>query len=544
MSARARRPLTQRLSLKFLVASSVTVTVIFVGIFVLISKQQEQHIMNEVRKQATILLKQIILTRQWVADHGTVLVPKTDGVESSPYLENPDMQSVDGGWYLRIPPSVLTRELSDRARKKNDYYFRLTDANPINPANAPDPVEAHALELFRSGRSEGVSQAETYGGKKVFRHVAPLYMSSKCIECHPRPGASAGDVGGCLSLFIPMDDAQAAIDRGRIVLMTGAAAIAVSLVLLLFLTARALMFKRIEEIRGAVGRLDSFEPSLAQVRGGDELKQIAEICSVLTDKLAGRHRELEKKIAEATRDLSETNRSLEKANSELKALNQAKSDFFSDISHELRTPLTSIKGAADILARKASCEDPTYIEIIRRNTEHLIKTVVDFMDYSRIEAGQMELRLERSTLRTVAEEAILAHSTVAREKAVDLVLQADEEAPLSFDRERIFQVMTNLLSNAVRFSPRHGAVVVRVESENGEARVCVSDEGIGIDSRYHEAIFDKFYQVPDATGDSYHKGSSGIGLAICKALVEAHGGRIWVRSDSGKGSTFCFSLPV
>ena len=235
---------------------------------------------------------------------------------------------------------------------------------------------------------------------------------------------------------------------------------------------------------------------------------------------------------------------LEEANLQLTRLNQAKSDFFSDISHELRTPLTGIKGATDILARKASCEEPGYIEIIRRNADHLIKIVVDCMDYSRIEAGQLEMRIEENSIRSTVEEAILSHRAQARERSVDVSLQGNDDPPMRFDRQRIYQVLINLLSNAIRFAPDGGNVVVSIHADAAESTVCVTDNGIGIDPKYHEAIFDKFYQVPDKSGKIQHKGTSGIGLAICKGIVRAHGGHIRVQSEPGKGSTFSFTLPV
>ncbi len=226
-------------------------------------------------------------------------------------------------------------------------------------------------------------------------------------------------------------------------------------------------------------------------------------------------------------------------------LNRAKSDFLSDISHELRTPLTSIKGAADLLARKYSGDDPVYVDIIRRNADHLVKTVVDFLDYSRIEAGQLDLNLEVGSLRATAADVILAQQGEAQAKSMDLKLDAAEDRAVRFDHQRIYQVMTNLISNAVKFSPAQTTVLVRVSWDNRDtAEVCVSDDGPGIDKKFHAAIFERFYQI--ASDENHHilQGSSGIGLAICKGLVEAHGGRIWVESEQGKGSRFCFSLPV
>ncbi len=254
---------------------------------------------------------------------------------------------------------------------------------------------------------------------------------------------------------------------------------------------------------------------------------------------------MERKIAEATHDLSETNRSLEAANLDLERLNQAKSDFFSDISHELRTPLTNIKGAADILDRKASCGDPTYLDIIKRNTDHLIKVAIDFLDYSKIESGKLELDLEEASLKDVAEDAVLSQNVVAQKRSVELVLEVPEDLRMVFDKQRIYQVLTNLLSNAVKFSPPGNKVFVRINASDGEsAEVCVQDSGPGIEEKYHEAIFKKFYQVGGQQDSKIHKGSSGIGLAICKGLVEAHHGHIWVQSRPGEGSSFFFSLPT
>ena len=231
-------------------------------------------------------------------------------------------------------------------------------------------------------------------------------------------------------------------------------------------------------------------------------------------------------------------------NLELERLNQAKSDFFSDISHELRTPLTNIKGAADILDRKASCGDPIYLDIIKRNTDHLIKVAVDFLDYSKIESGKLELDFEEGSLKAVAEDAILSQQAVAQKRSVELVLEVPEDLRIILDKQRIYQVFTNLISNAVRFSPPGGTVFVRINASEGKpAEVCVQDSGPGIEEKYHEAIFKKFYQVGGQQDSKIHKGSSGIGLAICKGLVEAHHGHIWVQSRPGEGSSFFFSLP-
>lgn len=534
----------QKISFKFLVTTSVAITAIFVVVFFWFSWQQEEHIMEQVRKQAIILHKQIVLTRQWVADNNAVLIPKTPDIRSNPFLEKPDVHATDGTVYTKISPSVMTKLLSDRAVKSGLYSFRLTNTTHLNPSNAPDEFELEALKLFRSSDRESVVRTEQISGKTVLRYVAPLYVNENCMQCHMAQNFKFGDVGGCLSVFIPMDEAKAAINRNKAILLGGGTAFAMSLVALLFLSTRSLVFKRIHDIRTAMSKITVGSSGENQGPHGDELKDIADFCYLLDEKMKTQHQELEKKIADATRDLSETNRDLEAANRALESLNRSKSEFFSDISHELRTPLTSIKGAADILARKSAGEIIEYVDIIRRNSDHLNKIVLDFLDFSKIEAGQLDLDLRSNSMRDVAEEAILSQKAMAEKKHLRLNLIGPRSQHARFDRQRIYQVLTNLLSNAVRFSPEQGTIVLRITQDgNGCVQVAVEDRGPGIENRYHSAIFRKFYQV-EQQDKKLHRGSSGIGLAICKGIVEAHGGRIWVESRPGQGSRFAFTVPT
>lgn len=546
MLGRLRLFFAQRISFKFLFISAAAIIGVFFLVFVWFSRQQENHIMEQVEKQAIILYKQIVLTRQWVSDQNSVLIPKGSDIRANPFMEKPEVYSTDGETYVKISPSVMTRLLSDRALKSGFYSFKLTNTNSLNEANAPDAFELEALNRFRSSPTmpEGIFSREEVGGRHVLRYVAPLFVNESCVQCHMAQGYKPGDVGGCLSVFIPMDEASAAIERNRAILLGGGLGLAGTLVLVLFVSTRSLVFKRIRDIKGTMSRLKLDESDDLPIGTGDELKEIADFCYILDERLKSQHQELEKRIAEATRDLSSANRELETANRELERLNKAKLDFFSDISHELRTPLTAIKGAADILARKASCEDPQYLEIIVRNTDHLIKSAVDFLDYSKLEADQLELTLERTAIEQIAMDAIRSQQTAAAKKSVSITLDAEEDQFLMIDKQRMYQVFMNLLSNAVRFSPDGETVKVAIEVLDGSAVLAsVEDDGPGIEAEHHEAVFRKFYQVPDSGGRKIHKGSSGIGLAICKGLVEAHGGDIWVESEPGKGSRFVFLLP-
>lgn len=536
-----------RISFKFLVWIAAVTAVIFVLAFLWSSHQQKQHIMEQVKKQAVILYKQIVLTRRWVADHHSVLVPKSKEAQPSPFLDEPEVRSMDGTVYVKISPSLITKMLSERASQSGMYAFKLTSDDRLNPENVPDSFEKEAIAHFRAtgvtDSAEGIFRIEEREGKTLLRYAAPVMVNKSCLKCHMAQGRKPGDVGGCLSVLVPMDEARKAISRNRAILLGGGIGLCGSLVLVLFVAARAMVFKRISEIRAVMESLPVVSRAEKSDAKGDELTEISDYLSLLDEKLRQQHQELENKIADATKDLSETNKRLESANEELVRLNRAKSDFFADISHELRTPLTSIKGAADLLERKFSCDDPTYLQIIKRNTDHLIRTVVDFLDYSKIESGQLELHMAYGKLGPVVEQAVLSQNAQTKDKLVHISFIGNDDIIAKFDKQRIYQVLMNLLSNAVRHSPPDGTVEVSVSGSNGEVQVCVADNGSGIDPRYHTAIFEKFYQVIDEQAGAMHKGSAGIGLAICRGLIEAHNGRIWVESKPGHGSRFYFALP-
>ena len=536
----------QRISLKYIIITSATIVFVFSMLFSWISRQETKLILEQVKKQAVILHRQIVLTREWVSDHNYILIKKKESEHIESFLKNPEVEDVYGTVYTKITPAMLTRQLSDYAMENNLYSFNLTNISSLNPKNKPDDFEADALRGFTSGDISGMSRIEVHDGKKVFRYAAPLTIKKSCLTCHNKKYYKAGDVGGCISVFIPFDEAQATIRKNNFFLFVTMIGLTGSVVIILFLFTSKLIFKPIKEIRMFTRKMRAEELGEGKVDiKGDELKEFVGLCYIIDKKLKNRHKELENKIKEATEDFSNTTLNLKQVNKELSLLNTAKTEFFSDISHELRTPLTSIKGAADILSRKCSCNDPTYLDIIKKNTDHLIRTIIDFLDYSKIEAGRLELDIIDESLTGIAKEVMESQKTDAMKKGLKIEFDALEDFVLPLDRHRIYQVISNLMSNAIKFSWDRGKISIHISRIKNEIKFAIKDEGQGIDVEHHEYIFKKFYQAPQENGMiNIHKGSSGIGLAICKGLVKAHGGDIWVESKENAGSKFIFTLPV
>lgn len=533
------------ISLKYILITSATIIFIFTVLFFWISRQEKQLILEQVKKQAVILHRQIVLTREWVSDHNYILVKKNNGESFKSFLSDPEVTDSDNTVYAKITPAMLTRQLSDYAMESNLYSFNLTNINSLNPDNKPDDFEADAIIRFISGQADDMSRIEVHDGKKVFRYAAPLPIRKSCLSCHDTNNEGAGSVGGCISVFIPFDETQKAINRNNFFLFITMTCLTGSVVVILFFFTNKLIFTPLKEIKIFTRRMqaETLEDGDVKIEG-DELKEFAGICYMIDEKLKNRHNELEQRIQEATRDFYDTTINLKQANKELTALNAAKTEFFSDISHELRTPLTSIKGAADILSRKSSCSDPLYLDIIKKNTNHLIRTIVDFLEYSKIGAGRIELDITDESLTAIVKEVIEAQKADAVKKNLKIELNAHQDFMIPIDRYRIYQVVSNLMSNAIKFSFKKGKISISILKMKNKIYFSIKDDGIGIDANHHHLIFNKFHQAPRENATNFHKGSSGIGLAICKGLVETHGGNIGVESKENAGSRFFFTLPL
>lgn len=250
-------------------------------------------------------------------------------------------------------------------------------------------------------------------------------------------------------------------------------------------------------------------------------------------------------------DITEQKKSeekIKKQNRELKKLNRIKSDFLNVTSHELRTPMVAIKGYAQLLS-DLSLGDITEkqkkaIDVILRNTNRLSNLVQDILDVSRLESGTMKFIPVETNIKKLIQEVSETMQSSARAKEITINTSVEEDIPsLVIDPERIKQVLINLINNAIKFSPPASSINLQVKRQDDYLLFNVQDFGRGIPQDKQDKIFEVFYQV-DSAEDRKRLGGAGLGLAISKGIVVAHGGNIWVESIIGKGSTFYFTLPI
>ena len=246
-------------------------------------------------------------------------------------------------------------------------------------------------------------------------------------------------------------------------------------------------------------------------------------------------------------EISELTEAFNSMCGKLKVVDKMKSDFFASMSHELRTPLTSIKEGINLLQDGVGGAIPEkqkrLLAILSQESKRLINLVNSVLDLSKMEAGMMTYAFEPGSLAPLIERATTELTPLVEAKKITLKKEISETLPvIKIDRERILQVVRNLIGNAVKFTPEGGQVRVTARLVNRELEVSVSDTGPGITRENLTTIFEKFHQA-GLKNSEYIKGT-GLGLAVVKHVVLAHGGRVWAESKPGQGSSFIFVLPV
>jgi signal transduction histidine kinase len=308
--------------------------------------------------------------------------------------------------------------------------------------------------------------------------------------------------------------------------------------------------------RKLVRPIESIQAAAAKIRSGalnqrieipshDELGALAEEFNRMAAQLQESYSGLEQKVQERTRELATALGELDEKGRELEAASRHKSEFLANMSPELRTPLNAILGFSQVLRERlfgdVNEKQEEYLADILTSANHLLALINDILDLSKVEAGQVELKVAPFSLRLALERGVVMVRERATRDGVRVALtRLPDVDVVTGDERRIRQVIFNLLSNAVKFTPAGGAVDITAARVNGEVRVSVADTGPGIATEDHDRIFEEFQQT--SAGVEQREGT-GLGLALSKRLVELHGGRIWVDSKLGHGSTFVFTLP-
>lgn len=256
---------------------------------------------------------------------------------------------------------------------------------------------------------------------------------------------------------------------------------------------------------------------------------------------------LNEELTRKSEELEQLTQQLKQANKLLQIADIQKDDFLSTVTHEIRTPLTSIRALSEIVHDNPDMDEEQrshFVNTITKESERLTRLINQVLALERFETGKQELDIDEFLMEDIVEESLETLDQLAKEKNIKIeVTYEGIYDPIRADRDRLIQVIINLVSNAIKFCPAEtGKIQINTMQTDSSLLFSISDNGQGIDNKYQELIFEKFYQTRDQSVRK-PKGS-GLGLAICKKIIELHQGTIKVESELGKGSVFTCEIPL
>jgi signal transduction histidine kinase len=471
---------------RYMRAAAILWTLIIAASLIWSIVRIQRETLEGARIQAHISYIKDIVYRRWNAGHGGVYAPVSEETQPNPYLAGipeRDITTPSGKHLTLINPAYMTRQVYGMMAEEYNVHGHITSLNPIRAENAPDPWEAEALRAFERGQKE-VSAISTINEQKHFRLMHSFVTEKGCLRCHAKQGYREGDIRGGISVSVAMEPLLS-MERRNI---------------LTFSAAHGLFW-----IAGLVG----ISMSMQRIRKSEQERLRAE------------------------RELRKTSDDLTRSNAELK-------QFAYVASHDLQEPLRVIAGFVKLLEKRYKGRlDPDADGFITHTVDGVKRMqalIHDLLEYSQVDAKKREFKHADSAV--IVQQAV--HNLKAAIEESHPRITYEDLPVVMGDDTQLVRLFQNLIGNAIKFRGSEAPDIhIAAGKKEHEWVFSVSDNGIGIDPGHAKKIFVIFQRLQKI--DRYP--GTGIGLAICKKIVEHHGGRIWVESEPGKGATFYFTLP-
>lgn len=550
---------------KALVLFGFGLTVLAVATFILYRWQTSQLIDDRNVTAARLMVAPMLqqFHYEWAADLGADVVEEDGepaGVpDDSSAVNDPEVaagevpEAMDERRLLFLIQSLKVTAAELQPEDFSRFKFELSSTDPSNAPAAERPSDSigyTALETLRQGEPNFIHFDED---ASEYRYYFPVTASESCLNCHQhrrhrqpladgRENVLEGDLIGMASVTLPAETVEASMHTSNALLITAEFVKVVLAILAIYLVVRYVITKPVMHLKKvsdaiAQGNLDM----RADIRTGDEFEELSHAFNrMLRHMVTGQD-----ELRELNVDLDGKVDELAHVNLQLYEMNNVKNEFLATMSHELRTPLNSILGFSDVLsaAQNLTEKQSRYVENIQTSGRNLMALINDVLDLAKIESGTIELHPAEFKMDQLIERQIGTMVPMAERRNIALSWSVEPNLPSFFqDAGKLQQILNNLVSNAIKFTPEGGRVRVTVESAGELCSLQVEDNGIGIPLDEQDRIFEKFRQGKGVPGQKdtltrKYQGT-GLGLSIVKELSRLLGGKVTLRSEFGKGSTF------
>ena len=503
---------------KFILAVVAILTLSYGGLVLYTSHLQNRLVIGQAEQQARMLYRQVVLTRQWVADQQGLFLTQTEAARPNVFLNEPTITTDTGLVLVKRNPAMVTRELSEYATRTGLGWFRVTSLKPVNPANGPDAFEQESLRSFGEGKSEHLAIARNNEGR-VLRYAAPLVTENSCLTCHSEHGYHTGDIRGALSITIPIAWADTFIQSNNItILFLGFVSVLAAAAVMLLLFNR-LVARPIHQLSQAMTVFpEQTVEALDLPKSSDEIGHLSTSFAALCQRLAASQRALAAAGEQGFRA------------EKLAALGQ----LTAGIAHEINNPLAGMLNCVTSMEEEPENLDlqKRYLPLLRTGLRRIESTMRQLLKYGRVEP----LQIHQVDIDTVILDCLELLGYRLKNIVVNLDLRF--KALCCIDSEAIKQIVMNIILNAAQAMPEGGNLNISSWAEKECIILTITDTGIGIAEGMQDKIFDPFFTTKEV-GEG-----TGLGLAVTLAMVQRLNGQIEVRSQPGGGATFTVTLPI
>jgi len=507
-----------KLTVKLIASITIVTIIIILTTTNFFWTSQKNILLQQAHVQAKTLFEMIVITRQWVAENRDSIEPV---------------------------PAVATKQLSEYAAAMSEFRFHITSDQLINPENAPDDFEKRALSNFRKKDIREYEEVVSENGEKFYRYMAPLYVNTACMECHEYQGYNVGDLRGGISVTIPLKHIISVMEQHNRNFYAIAFISFMGVVLTVTFVLRMMVLRNIEILTDAATSYKTGDfSSKLKIKAGDEIEELAEAFDMMRSSILENEENLITQLNRVTSKYEKVMQELEKSNDDLKSINLFKTDILDSLAHELRTPLTKIMAYSNILMEQGmDCSEEVRqqsLDAINRSSRLLNNLFNEIITLSRLDSNQYPYHFIPVEIHMLISEVIEHYKKEMSDKEISLSFNVPEDVRMCVDGESFKHVITNIISNAIKFNKRGGEIRIDFEESEKMKHLVFSDTGAGIPENELQKVSDRFFRGSNVKRE--YPGT-GLGLSIVSRIIEGHNGILSLESEVGSGSSFKISIP-
>lgn len=507
-----------KLMVKITLILSVVILFILIPSITLMWENQQKTIREQARIRALSVYEMILITRQWVAENRDRIVPV---------------------------PAVATKELAQYANHMASFKFHITSDKLINPENAPDSFELEAIEKMKNEQATEYSKIEYDNqSKKVYRYAAPLLINQSCLQCHSHQDYRINDFRGLISISLPLEELENSMIRNGKVTFYVIIVSSLIILMIVCLLVYYLITRHLTSLTKATKDIRQGARVSTNIKTDDEIQELSEAFDQMSAQLADNEEVLKAKLDEAVSKYAELVKELKNKNRTLGGVNKLKTDLLDSIAHEIRTPLTKILSYSELLGDTRVLENEAIRENFAKSMKkniNVIKTMFnDIITLSRLEHEQYDYHRIPVNLYEMVVQMKDYYETELKSKNINFTANIPENDVIHVDGETFTTVISNLISNAVKYTRQDGKIIFSTEVQNDKYVITCEDSGVGIPQEELSKIFYRFQRGSNVKKEFP---GTGLGLSIVLRIIKAHNGKMKIDSELGKWTKVTIILP-